>query len=664
MSRKFSPLSLGLLLIAVLLGIWLKAPLVGAGIPYFYHEDEAHHHNRVVNMVKEGRYDPQYFHKPSLHFYLRMPVVATAFVWGVKRGHLRELEEIKTADSYGLSGYAFRLSHPGVVKWNRAFSLFLSLVLVGLTFYLALALGASNGAAFLSAALVAVSPEVVKNSAIIGVDTLMATMVTATLLAAVQALRSLSLGSVILVGVLSGLAVSSKYNAAPVALLPLASCLFSRAFTPPMILAALISPLLGFLLGSPFILANLPLFLNQLAYEIWHYGLQGHAGHMAQPGLEQFLFYTSWLFSDGIGLVASILAGIGVVVMFKLNDKKQSLLFILFPLLFMVLMISQKTNFTRNVLPVVPFFALFAALAVQYLISRFNLGRGRKVWLWSLASALLLMQPAARSFSYVQSEVLRPESRLEASKWLIEHEAPDREVAVSGHLQMPYSLLGRPGYSEYDPSRQTFDDLLRAGFSQIVTGNQNLPEDALEVYPLSNVFYGSKERQRVVNNPLIRIYEIKEDLALQRLKDLGAESIFFDCETLLVSGVCSVVDASQDYTWFSARHVSISFINLPKGLPAELTLQLELMTPWREQVFAWQIGQSSGELDFSSVSPGQWQTARLEIDARTLYTKPLMLYLAKVHSPRALGVGRDPRRLGVAIKSITIAERPRPVAKK
>ena len=71
-----------LLLAFIIIGIaaWLRFPFINSGMPYFYDEDEAHHHNRVVNMVKRGEFNPNYFLKPSLHFYLRMPVVAVSFL--------------------------------------------------------------------------------------------------------------------------------------------------------------------------------------------------------------------------------------------------------------------------------------------------------------------------------------------------------------------------------------------------------------------------------------------------------------------------------------------------------------------------------------------------------------------------------------------------------
>src|SRR5687768_6937474 len=101
-----------LLAVALLIGLLFRAPFVGTGLPYFYDEDEAHHFNRTVEMVKSGDFNPRYFLKPSLHFYLRVPVTAAAFLWNVRHEHLRSVQEIRTRSAYGLAGYSFTASHP------------------------------------------------------------------------------------------------------------------------------------------------------------------------------------------------------------------------------------------------------------------------------------------------------------------------------------------------------------------------------------------------------------------------------------------------------------------------------------------------------------------------------------------------------------------------
>ena len=47
--------------IALVIGLWLRAPQVSAHLPYLYDHDEAPVLNRLLLMVQEGRYNPEYF---------------------------------------------------------------------------------------------------------------------------------------------------------------------------------------------------------------------------------------------------------------------------------------------------------------------------------------------------------------------------------------------------------------------------------------------------------------------------------------------------------------------------------------------------------------------------------------------------------------------------
>ena len=129
-NRKF------LFIFIILLAFILRFPFVKAGLPYFQNEDEMHHFNRTIKMMQEGTFNPEYFLKPSLHFYLRIPVTATAFIWNVKKGNIQKLSDIKISNNYGLSNYSSIASHPGIVKWNRMFSLILSVLTLILIFFI------------------------------------------------------------------------------------------------------------------------------------------------------------------------------------------------------------------------------------------------------------------------------------------------------------------------------------------------------------------------------------------------------------------------------------------------------------------------------------------------------------------------------------------------
>jgi hypothetical protein len=495
-----------LLLALVVLGIaaWLRFPFMRSGMPYFYDEDEAHHHNRVVNMVKRGDFDPQYFLKPSLHFYLRMPVVAASFLASVRAGEVRSVKEIVTRDTFGVGDYSFSASPQKIAKWNRAFSVAVSLLVILLTIVLAGQLGLPASATLLAAALVGVSPALVQSSATIGVDGI---VTACALLATILALRVIdrpTLGAVIAAGVAAGCAIGTKYNAAPIALLPLLAVVVARGAGVGALAAAILTPCLAFLATTPFLLANLPLFLDHLGYEIWHYGIAGHEGHTGEPGLGQALFYAKWLWSSALGVAAFAVSICGIVLLL-LRGEKRYVLFVAFPLLYLLLMISQKANFTRNMHLMIPFLACGAAFLAELICSRFGKARGAATFFVTLG---LCAQPFLWALNQRTEAQSLPESRLQAAAWLMERSSENKKTALSGALQFEPGVLKLPGVTKVDLSKETAETLKAQGFERIVAGAAELT--GLDTLTLESSIPGELGQQRIVKNPEIRMYQIPQ----------------------------------------------------------------------------------------------------------------------------------------------------------
>ena len=123
--------------VALVVGFALRAPQVGADLPYLYDHDEAPHVNRLVRMVQEGRYDPQYFRKPTLHFYLRMPAVVAGFLQSAQAGEILSIQEVVTANHSVRGEVARTVSHPRIVMWARSVTTVFSLLLILLTYLIA-----------------------------------------------------------------------------------------------------------------------------------------------------------------------------------------------------------------------------------------------------------------------------------------------------------------------------------------------------------------------------------------------------------------------------------------------------------------------------------------------------------------------------------------------
>ena len=181
--------------------------------------------------------------------------MAASFLWNVKQGHVRKLSEVRTKDEFGVGRYAFTASHPGMVKWNRAFSVALGIISIILTYLITLRLINNQVAGYLAGLLVAVAPALVARDPIIGVDVVMTTACLAAVYASLRLFDHFSLGALFVAGILAGLAVSSKYNALPIALVPLVFCIVDARINFKTVLIAFCAPLAGFLAGSPYILS-------------------------------------------------------------------------------------------------------------------------------------------------------------------------------------------------------------------------------------------------------------------------------------------------------------------------------------------------------------------------------------------------------------------------
>ena len=225
-------------------------PFITSGLPFMALEDEAHHFQRTVQMVKTGSFNPEYFNKPSLHFYLRMPVVAAAFVSAVKAGEIRRVDQMVTRSPAPRGGWAFTVSHPRILVWNRAFGVVLGLLGVALTFALGHALTGRDATAVGAASLVAVSPALAMDAAKVGVDTPMVVMCLLAMWLALRLQARFTTGRLVAAGVVAGLAFSTKYNALPIVALPMVVCVMSGRRGAGTILLALSMPVAGFLLHA------------------------------------------------------------------------------------------------------------------------------------------------------------------------------------------------------------------------------------------------------------------------------------------------------------------------------------------------------------------------------------------------------------------------------
>ncbi len=631
-----------ILLVAILFfAFWLRLPLVGKDLPFFYNEDEAHHFNRTINMVKTGDLNPHYFHKPSLHFYLRIPVVATAFFWNVGKGNIKSIQEIKTGDPFGLKGYSLTASHPGIVKWNRMYSLGISLLTIVFTFLIAQNLFGGSFAGLLAAFVVGISPGVIADSATIGVDVVMSLFVVLATYLTVRLESHFSLKALALASLVAGLAVSTKYNAWPIALMPLIAILLYGRISFSSLLIALKLPAIGFLLGSPFILAELPLFLDHAAYEIWHYKIAGHTGHTGEPGFAQSIFFYNWLTENGLGISLLALGLLGSLL-FLLRFNKKFIIYLSFPIIYFLFMSSQRANFTRNMIVLVPFLSVMAAGFLWIMAGKIRHNIKRLILI--AVTPLLVLQPLRLSLAErANASNNSQESRVELGAWIATRMTSLSDIALSGNLNLPPQNYGLSGVTRIDESKASPATLFLLGFDYLIVGPQFAPRDnELKFLHLDKYIAGEKEYGRVVKDPEIKIFKFNEN-AISDLDD----SIKLPIPTC---------NTNEGFCWINSRISRVDFnISKIRVIDDLAEIDLELMSPWPNQAITFKIADWTNTYDFLDLKAGQWQKFTLSMPFDRLMLAPSLRVLIKqIHSPLTQKISKDSRRLGVAIKGSSL----------
>lgn len=638
------------LVFLLVVAAWVRAPYISNDLPYFYNEDEAHHFNRVVNMVKRGTFDPEYFHKPSFHFYLRMPVVAASFLSEVSKGRIRSLKEIITTSTDGVGGYAFSASHPAMVAWNRLFSVLLSVLTVLLTFILARTLELSPVVSFCVGLACALSPALIGESAVIGVDVVVVFLATLTALLSVVSVQSRDgARGLFVAAVVAGLTVSTKYNALPILLVPMMAALSSSAIGLGGAVVALVISTVSFFLGSPFIFKHLDLFLDQFAYEIWHYKIAGHQGHTGTPGISQLLFFVQWFGTTAVGWGIVALSALGSLLIFRVS-KKAAATILVFPLVYLWFMSGQRANFTRNMLVMVPFLAVLFGVALQWAQDR-----AKVLFILLAAVGFGAMMPA---FS---TEILRPavaatESRLELGTLIQEKQL--QNVAVTSDLQLAPGLLRERKLSEVAPSLDAPAAQLQ-GFEYLVSTRAS----ATKNFTTLHVAGSQEPGARIVRDPKLFIVALNTAPLTSEQKRMMAERS--DISTVILRHTddqFTCQTSSEKHCWLQSRIAKVSIPDITSdhafgGINGFATLELELMTPWAEnQLLVASFRDFLADVPLPPLkATGVFEKITVKLPYQELKDEHgFFLTIPKLANPRVEGLSTDDRRLGVAIRSVKV----------
>ena len=415
------PVRFALLASIVILALGIRLYGIGFGAPFVYHPDEPSIVGTAIRMVSTGDLHPHYFKKPSLLIYINVGVVH--LVHSVTDTPLPEdfSEGVKTVTRNPVFFPYY--------YWGRVTTALLGVLSILLVY--AIGTRCHTPAAGLWAAFfLCIAPLHVGLSHIAQVDVPVTFMCLLSVLFTVRAFQESKLKDWALAGLFAGLAASTKYPQGLIVLPCLLALLchpsrdkrWGRTFWLGSVGIGAMS-LVGFVMGTPYAALDFFEFFEKgLAHEWEHYS----TGHDGAEGSANWWWYLRRLY-DGLGPPVAVAALIGFGSSL-VRPSRETLILLSFPLVYFLFVSSFPVRFSRQMIPVLPFAALWAGAACdafsRWLTERpsrtYDDGKRTAVTRFVVASMLAVLMGILPLYKAVESSYRRtlPDTRTAAFHWV------------------------------------------------------------------------------------------------------------------------------------------------------------------------------------------------------------------------------------------------------
>lgn len=341
------------------------------GLDFGLHWDEPSKTEAVSASLESGVLVPLYYQKPGVIYWLTLASIAP------------ELPEIIRSEpkSY-LIAIKERVDQPDYMLMARAGHLIVASLSIIWVYLLVWRWRKRWIEALIAAGFLALSWEVAYHSRFVATDSTVMSFTVLTILLVYISYRNPQRRFWLWwTAIAAGFTLGSKYNAGliiiPLWLLTYFNWdqkswvdLVARLFTVSVIFAA------SYIITTPGTILAPERFISDVAHEFRHYGLEGHGRYSVTPGLDHFgrnLYYLAVVaFSPypviSIGVFAAAL--FGIVQAFR-KEAKLIILFLSFPVIYLLYMSMQQVLFVRNILLWLPLLAIFAAYGIIEITQRF-----------------------------------------------------------------------------------------------------------------------------------------------------------------------------------------------------------------------------------------------------------------------------------------------------
>ncbi len=407
------------ILVIIAIGLSLRIWGINFGLPYQFHQDEPIIVNHAL-AYGTGDLNPHFFIIPPLASYLLFGFYVLYFFIGSISGIFTGVEQ------FSLS--FFRDPTPFYIIGRVILGVLPSILSVYLIYKLAIRFF-SKKAALYASLIMAVTFLNVINAHYAYADNLLVFFVLLAYLAMSMLMDSPKISNYVIAGILTGLAIATKYNAVllVVPLLVAHIVTFRHCEESRRFLAGRRSNLINlnllifgatavftFIICNPYSLLDAGFFWESLTHRI-RGGYRGMGHHL-----------TYSLF-EGAGAAPVILGIIGLGWLLK-KDLKKGIFLISFPAIFYLHLIFKSQSFPRYALPVIPFLAIGLSFLLFGLYERLKTNALKAA---IVAVSLILVMPTAAKSIKADMLFAGKDTRIEAKEWMEKNIRPRTRIALA-----------------------------------------------------------------------------------------------------------------------------------------------------------------------------------------------------------------------------------------
>ncbi len=442
-----------IVLIIVLLGFVLRVWGANFGLPYLYHPDEPNKIAIAQNIFKSGDLNPHYFNKPTLFIYINALAYIPYYLIGKLLGDFSStgdiLSPIMLTMGVGLAPF------PSSVLMGRLITVLFATACIPIVFLIGKQVTGKPSVGLFAAFAMATSPTNVVHSRSITENAFMVFFILLVLWCSVRIYQHGRTGDYLLAGIAAGLAVSSKYPAILVLVIPLGAHFLAHGAKAlldyRLVLVFLMTPL-AFFATTPYALLDHTKFLQDTLGEVVHY----RSGHFGMEG-DSFTWYLQYMWQTA-GVI-SLLAALEIVRSIY-SRSKEIILLTLFPIIFFLFISSFIVRNDQTLLPITPFLFMLAGSFLAYLFQKVGQIQTKVFpngYAWGVVglSVLAILLPTVMTIS----DTLRlttVDSRITASHWINYNLPAGARIAIEAYSPfidpVHFSVSGFTSLIEHPPA--------------------------------------------------------------------------------------------------------------------------------------------------------------------------------------------------------------------